>query len=68
MFSSGCYRRGFYVSDAFYSSADDEERFSIRRLLIFASQIGISDRRWAVFGMFAISYAKRNPTIQGGWD
>ena len=54
------------MADAFYSSADDEARFSIRRLLICASQIGISGRRWGVFGMFEISYAQRNRKIQGG--
>ena len=65
------YRRmsasGLYLSYAFYPSAHDEECFPIRRLAIRALKIGISDRRRAVFRMFAISYAYRNPQIQGGW-
>ena len=44
----------FYVSGAFYSSANDEACLPIRRLLIWARKIGISDRRWVCFRMFEI--------------
>ena len=47
----------FYVCGEFYSSADDEECSPIRRSLICAMQIGISDRRRVVFRMFEIIYA-----------
>ena len=46
----------FYVSDPFYSLADESECFAIRRLLICVMQIGISDRRLAVFRTFGIIY------------
>ena len=37
-----------------------------RCLLICARQLGMSDRRWVVFGMFGTSYAQCNPKRLGG--